>query len=355
MFPTALVFSLVSTLAHSPVALAAHHARRHPPTILAVRHAMRRRTVRHAAPRRPAAPAIDPAIVNDQALAEPVGPGSSRSAVLRAQILLARAHFSSGEIDGRYGANLRGAIADFQASRGLPASGVVDRQTWKALNGDAAPALVRAPVAPEDVEGPFLPIPGDMMEKAKLPSLSYSSPLEGIAEKYHSSPALLQTLNPGVAFDRAGVEILAPNVAVPAPEKAASVVVSKSKSAVYALDGAGKILSRYPATTGSDHDPLPIGRWKILGVARNPPFHYNPDLFWDAKGTDAKTVIAPGPNNPVGVVWIDLSREHYGIHGTPEPSKIGKTQSHGCIRLTNWDAEELSKMVAVGTPAILEE
>lgn len=342
MFPRALVFSLVFTVAHTSVGLAANHAPKH-------------RTVRRAAARRPVPPAIDPAAVNNPALTEPVKPGSSRSAVLRAQILLARAHFSSGEIDGRYGANLRGAISDFQGSRGLPASGVVDTPTWKALNADTAPALVRAPIAPEDLAGPFQPIPEDMMEKAKLPALSYSSPLEGIAEKYHASPALLQALNPGVAFDQAGVEILVPDVAVPPPEKAASVVVSKSRSAVYALDGAGKTLARYPATTGSEHDPLPIGRWKILGVARNPVFHYNPDLFWDAKGTDAKATIPPGPNNPVGVVWIDLSREHYGIHGTPEPSTIGKTHSHGCIRLTNWDATELSKMVAAGTPAILEE
>jgi lipoprotein-anchoring transpeptidase ErfK/SrfK len=342
LFPKTLVFSLVFAFAHTPAGLAAHHARKH-------------RTVRPAAARKPAAPALDPAAVNNPELTERAGPGSSRSAALRAQILLARAHFSSGEIDGRYGANLRGAISDFQGSRGLSASGVVDAPTWKALNADTAPALVRAPIAPEDVAGPFQPIPEDMMEKAKLPALSYSSPLEGIAEKYHASPALLQALNTGVAFDQAGVEILVPNVAVPPPEKAASVVVSKSKSAVYALDAAGKILARYPATTGSEHDPLPIGKWKILGVARNPVFHYNPDLFWDAKGTDAKATIPPGPNNPVGVVWIDLSREHYGIHGTPEPSTIGKTHSHGCIRLTNWDATELSKMVAVGTPAILEE
>ena len=356
MFPKALVSSLVfvCALAVSPAVLAAHHSHR----VHHVRHARQarqHRPVRRTAPRKPAAPAIDPAAVNNPATVDPVGPGAPKSATLRAQILLARAHFSSGEIDGRYGANLKGAISDFQESRGLPANGTVDGPTWKALNADAAPALVRAPIAPEDVAGPFLPIPEDMMEKAKLPALNYSSPLEGIAEKYHASPALLQTLNPGVAFDQAGVEIVVPNVAVPPPEKAASVAVSKSKSAVYALDASGKILSRYPATTGSEHDPLPIGRWKIVGVARHPVFHYNPDLFWDAKGTDAKTTIQPGPNNPVGVVWIDLSREHYGIHGTPEPSTIGKTHSHGCIRLTNWDATELSKMVSVGTPANLEE
>ena len=310
---------------------------------------------RHVARRAPRKTAIDAAVVNDAALASPVGPGASGPAVLRAQVMLDRAHFSCGEIDARYGANLKGAIADYQAAHGLPASGAVDEETWKLLNADAAPALVRTAVAPEDIAGPFAPVPSDMMEKAKLPALSYSSPLEAIAEKYHSSPDLLRRLNPGASFDRAGEEILAPNVLVSPPEKAASVVVSKSRRAVLALDPGGRILSRYPATIGSEHDPLPIGKWKIVGVAKNPPFHYNPDLFWDAKETDEKAHIAPGPNNPVGVAWIDLSKEHYGIHGTPEPSQIGKTQSHGCIRLTNWDVAELSRIVGPGTPANLEE
>ena len=298
---------------------------------------------------------IDAAAVNDRALAQVVGPGSGGSAVLRSQILLARAHFSCGEIDARYGASLRGAIADFQTARGLAASGVVEAKTWKALNADTAPALVRAPLAAEDVAGPFEATPEDMMEKAKLPALSYSSPLEGIAEKYHSSPALLRKLNPRASFEKAGEEIVVPNVLVQAPDQAASIVVFASRHSVAALDAAGKILARYPATSGSEHDPLPIGKWKITGVARNPPFHYNPDLFWDAKGTDSKARIAPGPNNPVGVAWIDLSKEHYGIHGSPEPSQIGKTQSHGCIRLTNWDVTELAAIVGPGTPANLEE
>jgi len=336
-----IVFVLVALLVRSPADAASRHpASKHRPA--------------HHAPRKVRS-SIDPQAVNDPSLVKPVGPGSSGSAVLRAQILLARAHFSCGEVDARYGTSLRGAIADFQGARGLAGSGVVNEETWKALNADTAPALVRTRIAPEDVAGPFTPIPEDLMEKAKLPALSYSSPLEGIAEKYHVSPATLQALNPGAGFDRAEEEILVPNVLVPPPGKAASVVVSKSRRAVLALDAAGRILSRYPATSGSEHDPLPIGKWKILGVAKNPPFHYNPDLFWDAKETHEKAHIAPGPNNPVGVAWIDLSRKHYGIHGTPEPSTIGKAQSHGCIRLTNWDVTELAAMVSPGTPAILEE
>jgi lipoprotein-anchoring transpeptidase ErfK/SrfK len=195
-----------------------------------------------------------------------------------------------------------------------------------------------------------------MMEKATLPALGYSSPLELLSEKFHASPKLLQKLNPGKSFDKAGEEILVPNVHTALPgEKAAKIVVDKTTSTVTALDAEGKMIAQYPATMGSEHDPLPLGDWKVNGVSRNPPFHYNPDLFWDADANDEKATIKPGPNNPVGVVWIDLSKSHYGIHGTPEPSTIGKTQSHGCIRLTNWDAAELAAMVAPGTPAHLQE
>jgi lipoprotein-anchoring transpeptidase ErfK/SrfK len=144
-------------------------------------------------------------------------------------------------------------------------------------------------------------------------------------------------------------------VAGEATGKAAKVVVDKSDASVTPVDAAGKPLARYPATMGSQHDPLPVGQWKVNGVQRNPPFFYNPDLFWDADESHAKAKLAPGPNNPVGTVWIDLNKPHYGIHGTPVPSTVGKTQSHGCIRLTNWDVEELARLVAPGTPAVLQD
>jgi lipoprotein-anchoring transpeptidase ErfK/SrfK len=136
------------------------------------------------------------------------------------------------------------------------------------------------------------------------------------------------------------------------PGAAARIVVSGNS--VRAFDAEGKLLAYYAATTGSEHDPLPIGEWKIQGVARNPKFHYNANLFWDAKKSDDKATIQPGPNNPVGLVWIDLSKDHFGIHGTPEPGRVGHASSHGCVRLTNWDAMELASMVKPGTPAILE-
>lgn len=316
--------------------------------------ARKARPLRAPVPGPPAA--VDPAAVNDPSLTDLVGPGSAGSAVLRAQVLLDRAHFSPGEIDAKYGNNLRKAITAYQGSRGLPSTGRVDPATWSALDQDPSAALVVVTISPETAAGPFTPrIPEEMDEKARLPMLNYSSPLEAIGEEFHVRPALLRDLNPSATFERAGEQILVPNVKVSPSGPAASVVVSRSDESVTALNGDGKILAYYPATIGSRHDPLPLGRWKIQGVSRNPPFHYNPKLFWDAKPSDENARIPPGPKNPVGVVWIDLSEEHYGIHGTPEPSQIGRTESHGCIRLTNWSAWELAGILSPGIPAILQE
>ncbi|GAA3924955.1 L,D-transpeptidase family protein [Luteimonas lutimaris] len=281
---------------------------------------------------------------------------SGDAGLLRAQVLLDRAWFSPGEIDAGAGSNTRRAIAAYQRSRDLPDSGELDDATWKSLNADAPDVLVRYTVTAGDAAGPYAKLPDDMMEKAKLDALGYTSALEMLAEKFHASPKLLQRLNPGAAFGKAGTRLLVPNVAgVGELGKAAKVVVDKSDSSVAVLDEDGKTIAQFPASTGSEHDPLPLGQWKIEGVARDPEFHYNPDLFWDADAGHGKATIPAGPNNPVGVVWIDLSKPHYGIHGTPEPSHVGKTESHGCIRLTNWSARALAGAVAPGTPAILQE
>ena len=313
-----------------------------------------RRPARESARARVVEVQYDPATVNNAALQDTITGESKGPAVLRAQILLDRANFSVGEIDGATGDNFYRAVTGFRASRKLPPDMVVDQAAWAALNADPGPALTQYTITAEDVKGPFEPIPEDMMEKSKLPQLGFASPLEALAEKFHMSPKLLTALNRGKSL-QAGEEITVANVATSIGTKAGKVVVSKSRKTIEAFAPDGTLLAQYPATMGSEHDPLPIGTWKINGVAKYPPFHYNPALFWDADPSHSKVKIAPGPNNPVGVVWIDLSKEHYGIHGTPEPSRIGYTQSHGCIRLTNWDAMELADLVARGVPAILQE
>jgi lipoprotein-anchoring transpeptidase ErfK/SrfK len=312
------------------------------------------RKPRHARRPAPKAPAtFDAEAANDAAVEQPLSRGDRGPAALRAQVLLDRAHFSPGEIDGGFGESSVRAAAAFDAAHGIDASVPVSAATWKALDRDARPVVVPYMISPQDLAGPFLPIPEDMMEKAKLPAMTYASPLEELAERFHASPHLLERMNPGARFDTAGATITVLDVDRAPLPKAASIRVSAGDLSVSVLDDGGKPIARYPATVGSEHDPLPVGEWKINGIGRNPVFHYNPDLFWDADAKDEKTTIPAGPNNPVGVVWIDLSKPHYGIHGTAEPATIGKTESHGCIRLTNWDALDLAAAVAPGTPAAL--
>ena len=284
------------------------------------------------------------------------GAASDPAASLRAQILLDRAHFSSGEIDGAPGSNVRMAIAGFQRQRGLQASGTLDAPTWAALNADPAAALISYTIAEADVAGPFQPIPEEMADKAKLSALGYASPLEALGERFHASPALLQRLNPGKNVAKAGEQIVVPNVEGTEPlPKAGKILVDRSDRTLALFDTTGKLIAQYPSSSGTDKDPLPIGTWKVNGISRNPVFHYNPALFWDAEPGDKKATIPAGPNNPVGVAWIDLSKPHYGIHGTPVPSAIGKTQSHGCIRLTNWDVTSVITAVGPGTEVVMQE
>ena len=285
----------------------------------------------------------------------PPNAGGQGQRALSVQVFLDRAGFSPGEIDGRSGANTQEALAAYQrynSDRGERTSPSAISKTAE----DQDPPVVSYTITGEDVAGPFTPdIPSDLLEQAKLPALGYRSPLELLSERFHASPELLRSLNPGAAFNE-GTQIQVPNVAREKTPPAAveRVVVSAAHGSLTAFEPGGRVAMFAPVTSGSEHDPLPIGHWKVTSVEHDPVFHYNPDLFWDADPSHSKTKLPPGPNGPVGTVWIGLDKPHYGIHGTAEPSTIGRTASHGCVRLTNWDAERLASLVKVGTPVIFE-
>jgi lipoprotein-anchoring transpeptidase ErfK/SrfK len=299
--------------------------------------------------------------------------------VLHVQVILDHLGFGPGVLDGRGGQSLVAALKGFQEAKGLPITGKSDARTLQALYPyRAARPTVTVALTPEMLAGPFVnPFPKDPAKQAELPSLGYKTVMEKLGEMFHTTPAVIVALNSPTTKLAPGTKIVFPN-ALPTSRaydpklkpdwiatltmlnvdakqpQADHVVVDKSDGVLRVLDANDKLIAQFSATMGSSHDPLPLGTWTIKGSDYNPKFHFNPALFWDAKKGQQKEMLPPGPNGPVGVVWMDLSKPHYGIHGTPNPETIGRAESHGCIRLTNWDAARLSMMIKPGTKAVFQ-
>ena len=324
----------------------------------------------------PAKKSENPATQNRANTSAPGQEEKMDGTVFHAQVLLDRAGFSPGVIDGLPGPSFEAAVKGFQEARGLGVNGQLDQPTRAALLQDRAPSLVRLRIDQSDAQGPITQIPKKPEEQAKLERLAYRNLLEKVAEKFHTTPATIVALNDPKMPLRAGSVLRLPNV-LPATRsfenvkpdiaqllsdlnvngqqpKASKVVVDKSDKLVRVYGENGRLIAQFPATLGSDKDPLPLGNWKVNSIAYNPPFKYQPQLFWDVADTEKEQMLPPGPNGPVGVVWIDLSREHIGLHGTNSPETIKRAESHGCVRLTNWDVARLSQMIGNGTPVVFQ-
>ncbi|QAU47252.1 L,D-transpeptidase family protein [Bradyrhizobium guangzhouense] len=276
---------------------------------------------------------------------------------VRLQVLLDRAHFSPGEIDGKFGENARKALRAYAEARQLPDTDEVTDDVWKALMADDRPLTAAYTITENDVAGPFLhKLPSRMEDMKNIPRLGYTSPREELAEKFHMSEQLLATLNPGRHFDRAGETIAVVDTSGDAaPAKADRVEIDKVRQTVKLFDTSNALIGFYPASVGSEEKPSPSGTLKVTEIDPNPTYRYNPAYHFRGVHSRKPFKIRPGPNNPVGTVWINLSADGYGIHGTPSPQNISKGQSHGCVRLTNWDAERVAASVAKGTPVVFTD
>ena len=331
-------------------------------------------------------------------------PDSEERPIMQAQVVLDRIGFGPGVIDGKMGISTENALKGFQEANNLEVTGELDEATKSALARWSNIPATRVVTIPEDWgTAQYREVPEEPADQAKLQRLGYESLDERLAERFHTTAEVLEQLNPGgrpagseqpsasaspspagtatasstASKFRAGQQVRVPNIGADRIDaaqvqdktwqqtlaslgvgtgqpKVARVVVDKSDSWLKGYDAAGKLVAMFTVTSGSGHDPLPLGNWGITGISRNPPFAFDPELFWDVPDSEDKEQLPPGPNGPVGVVWIDLTKEHYGIHGTSAPETIGRAQSHGCVRLTNWDAARLAQMVGTETKVVFQ-
>ncbi len=305
------------------------------------------------APRIIEAPDLETRPDNQGTAGEPskpfAAPRLGKAEVAALQVYLDRNGFSPGVIDGRMGSNVQKALAAWREATGERIDPTDTDLILSRLAADGGLAFTTYTITAEDAAGPFIAsVPADYAEKAKLERLAFTSTQEMLAERFHMDERYLKELNPGVDFSRPGVQIKVVSTGEKKSGIVTRIIADKARKQLRAYDAAGKLVAAYPATIGSSSTPSPTGEVTIERIARNPGYTYNPKINFKQGDNDRILEVPPGPNGPVGSVWIALSKPTYGIHGTPEPSKIGKTSSNGCVRLTNWDAEELAGIVAPG-------
>ena len=299
---------------------------------------------------------LDAKAVNDAARPEKQPAADKVNApVTKLQILLDRAQFSPGQIDGKLGENAQKALKAFAEQNGLGFDKIVAPELWDKLNAASeGPVVVDYKITDADVKGPFLKkLPSKLDDMKSLEALGYTSPLEALAEKFHMSEELLKALNPGKSFDKPGETIAV--ASVPARRelpRIARIEIDKAGATLKAYEGSGRLAAFYPASIGSPDRPTPTGTLKVTATNEQPTYHYNPEYKFKSVKSKKPFEVKPGPNNPVGSYWIGLSAQGYGIHGTAEPDRVSKSASHGCVRLTNWDARVLGENVKRGTPVV---
>ncbi|KJV45786.1 murein L,D-transpeptidase [Acinetobacter indicus] len=268
----------------------------------------------------------------------------------RAHVMLNNAYASPGAIDGTSGKNTLKAIASFQQMNGIKPTGVLTQETWDALiaRQGSKPAFVEYTITEDDLKGPYVKsIPGDYALQAKMKGLHYTSVTEMLGEKFHMDENFLKKLNPNANFNKAGQKLIVANVRNDLPEDIHLIVAHKGAKQLYLFNSRNQMIASFPASIGNTNTPSPTGTYKVTGVAPNPWYSYSPSNFIQGKNMKPLS-LPPGPNGPVGNIWIGLSKKSFGIHGTPNPSMISKSYSHGCIRLTNWDANDLGRKVRSG-------